>query len=348
MQRQTQHALQCGLAGVALGFTARWLRDNFTGYSFRDRVVVVTGGSRGLGLVLARQLAKAGARIAICARAHEELARAGHELRRMGATVFAGVCDVTQPQQIEAFLDSVGRELGPIDVLINNAGTIQVGPLQSMTIEDFEHALQVHFWAVVHAVNYVLPAMRRRQAGRIVNIASIGGQVAIPHLLPYSASKFALVGYSHGLGIELAADGIVVTTVCPGLMRTGSARNASFKGKHREEYAWFSIGGSLPGVTIGAESAARQVLDACRHGRSRITLSIPAKVAVALNSLAPRTTAWLAQAVNTLLPAAGGIGTQQRKGSESTSQWSPSWITTLNEQAAHENNEQPWSARARR
>ena len=127
-------------------------------------------------------------------------------------------------------------EIGQIDVLVNNAGIIQVGPLDTMTAEDFRRALQTHFWGPLNTILAVLPQMRMRKAGRIVNISSLGGRVSIPHLLPYSASKFALVGLSKGLHSELRKEGITVTTVCPGLMRTGSPRNAEFKGKHRAGY----------------------------------------------------------------------------------------------------------------
>src|SRR5204863_2590958 len=128
----------------------------------------------------------------------------------------------------------------------------------------------------VHTTLDVMPDMRARREGRIVNISSIGGKVSVPHLLPYSASKFALVGLSEGLRAELAKDGIVVTTVCPGLMRTGSPRNAQFKGQHRAEYAWFTLSDSMPFFSQSAERAARQILSACRHGEAEVVLSLPA------------------------------------------------------------------------
>jgi short-subunit dehydrogenase len=102
--------------------------------------------------------------------------------------------------------------------------------------------MAIHFWAPFYAMQAVLPQMRERGAGRIVNISSIGGKVAVPHLAPYCASKFALVGLSKAMRIELAKDNIFVTTVCPGLMRTGSHVNAVFKGQNEKEFAWFSIG----------------------------------------------------------------------------------------------------------
>ena len=168
-------------------------------------------------------------------------------------------CDVTNAADVENMVNQVRGRFGKIDVLVNNAGTIQVGPLEVMKREDFEHAMKAHFWGPLNTILAVLPEMRERQDGRIVNISSIGGKIAVPHLVPYSASKFALVGLSKGLFTELRKDGIVVTTVCPGLMRTGSPRNANFKGKHRDEYAWFSISDSLPVTSIKAERAARSL-----------------------------------------------------------------------------------------
>jgi short-subunit dehydrogenase len=181
--------------------------------------------------------------------------------------------------------------------------------------------------------------MRARRTGRIVNISSIGGKVSVPHLVPYSASKFALVGLSKGLRAELMKDGIKVTTVCPGLMRTGSPRNADFKGKHRFEYAWFSISDALPLLTVSAENAARQIVHACKRGQAELVISVPAKIAVLLDSLFPEATSQMLALANRMLPEAGGVGTQRMKGRNSTSAWSPSWLTTLNEEAALRNNE---------
>jgi short-subunit dehydrogenase len=234
---------------------------------------------------------------------------------------------------------AVNTRFGNVDVLINNAGVIQVGPLEVMTEEDFEQAMQAHFWAPLNTIMAVLASMRQRKAGRIVNITSIGGKVAVPHLVPYSASKFALVGLSKGLRAELMKDGISVTTICPGLMRTGSPRNADFKGQHRFEYAWFSISDALPLLTVSAENAARQIVRACKRGQAELVISIPAKIAVLFDALFPEAMSQILGIANYVLPAPGGIGTQTAKGKESTSSWSPSWLTTLNEEAAVRNNE---------
>ena len=308
-------------------------------YDLKDKTVLITGGSRGLGLVMAREFARHGARLALCARDVEELEHARLDLERFGAEVMVVRCDVRNKQEVNDMVAAVNTRFGNVDVLVNNAGVIQVGPLEVMTQEDFEQAMQAHFWAPLNTIMAVLPSMRQRKAGRIVNITSIGGKVAVPHLVPYSASKFALVGLSKGLRAELMKDGISVTTICPGLMRTGSPRNAEFKGQHRFEYAWFSISDALPLLTVSAENAARQIVRACKRGQAELVISIPAKIAVLFESLFPEAMYQILGLVNQVLPAPGGIGTQTAKGKESTSAWSPSWLTTLNEEAAVRNNE---------
>lgn len=308
-------------------------------FDFQGKTVLITGGSRGLGLVMARQLVDEGARVAICSRHGDEVTRAVNELQGSGGIVLGVECDVAEAREFDAFVALVEQELGPIDVLINNAGVIQVGPGDEMTTEDYQRAMDIHFAAPLHAMQRLSPAMRRRGTGRIVNIASIGGQFSAPHLLPYCASKFALVGLSQGMRAELARDGVYVTTVCPGLMRTGSHRHALFKGRHRQEYAWFSLSASAPLLSMGAERAAGRILNAARYGRAQITLSLPAKVAATANVLAPELVADLACLATSLLPQPGGIGQQAVEGEQSTSAWSPSFATLLGERAAIRNNE---------
>ena len=209
--------------------------------NFHGRNVLITGGSRGLGLVLARQFAAEGADITLLARDDENLERAVIDIASRGADVLGIPCDVTDEHQVQRAIErSIGRH-GRLDVLINNAGQIRVGPIDHMSQEDFEDAMAVHFYAPLYSTFAVLPHMRLRGEGRIVNISSIGGKIGIPHLVPYCASKFALAGLSESLRAELAEDNILITTVYPGLMRTGSPVNAEFKGRHREEFAWFAL-----------------------------------------------------------------------------------------------------------
>ncbi len=326
-------------AGVGALLAARAVTRRWREYDFKDKVVLITGGSRGLGLVLAREFAKEGARLAICARDSEELDRARADLKARGANVLAVPCDVTERAQVDELVQTVEQHLGKVDVLVNNAGLIQVGPVEVMTVEDYEEAMKVHFWGPLYTMLAVLPEMRARRGGRIVNISSIGGKISVPHLVPYSASKFALVGLSEGLRAELQKDGVVVTTVCPGLMRTGSPRNATFKGQHRAEYAWFSISDALPVTSMNAERAASQIISACQRGDAEVVLSIQAQLAVKFHGLFPGLTADMLGLVNRLLPGPGGIGKRRAKGKESESALSPSVLTALNETAARNNNE---------
>ncbi len=308
-------------------------------YDFDGKTVIITGGSRGLGLVLARQFADEGARVAICARDGVELERARKDLSERGAEVLAAVCDVREQEQVKGFIEEVGNKFGQIDVLVNNAGVIQVGPLEVQTQEDFEDAMKVHFWGPFYTMQAVIPEMRERGDGKIVNISSIGGKMSVPHLAPYSASKFALVGLSGAMNVELKKDGISVTTVCPGLMRTGSHVNAIFKGQNELEYAWFSVSNALPISSVSAESAAKEIVEACRAGKAEAIISIQAELAAKMNAVFPEFVAEVAGLVNQILPGKGGIGEDHALGKDSTSFISPSFLTQDLDKASVRNNE---------
>ena len=326
------------LTGTAAAMlVARGMRNRL-GIEFAGRTVVITGGSRGLGLVMARQLAAEGARLCLLARDPEELQRAREQLPAE-ADVTILRCDVRRRADVRAAMTQLREKWTAVDVLINNAGVIQVGPLEHMTHEDFENAMATHFWGPLHLMYEVLPGMRRRGFGRIANIASIGGKIAVPHLAPYCASKFALVGLSDSVRAELAQHGIRVTTVCPGLMRTGGPWNADMKGQHEAEYAWFAISDSTPGLSMSAERAARQIIDAIRFGDPELVLTLPASVAAVANSTIPSVVAGLTALANRLLPQpAGPDGNRHLKGRDVNADV-PSFATALTDRAAAANNE---------
>lgn len=304
------------------------------------KTIVITGGSRGLGLVLARTLIDRGARVAICARDQAELGRARQELEHKGGDVFAQVCDVTDRDDVLRFIAEVEDDFGAIDVLVNNAGIIQVGPIELMTEEDFERALQVNLRGPLHAMLAVLPGMRRRKAGRIVNIASIGGKVAVPHLAPYCTSKFALVGLSEAMRVEVVKDGIYVTTVCPGLMRTGSPRHAWFKGQVQSEYAWFSIGDSNSLSSISAERAVDQIIRAFSRGDAELVISPQAKLASLAHGVAPGLVQEVLSLVARMMPAAPAKQSKIAvEGKDAESAFAPSPLTRQSDAAARRNNE---------
>jgi NAD(P)-dependent dehydrogenase (short-subunit alcohol dehydrogenase family) len=328
-------------AGIVAAFAgARLLRSRHA-IDFGGRIVVITGGSRGLGLVLARKLAADGARLVLLARDERELDRAKRLLEEEHhATVMAIRCDVRRRGDVRTAVAQILETWSTVDVLINNAGVIQVGPLEHMQQDDFENAMATHFWGPLHLMLELIPVMRRRGFGRIVNISSIGGRVAVPHLAPYCASKFALTGLSDAVRTELAPHGIRVTTVSPGLMRTGSPMNAQMKGQHSAEYAWFAVASSVPGVTISAERAANQILTACAYGDPELTITVHARAAEIVNALTPGSVARAMMIAAKLLPGpAGPEGDRPRRGRESESSWAPSLATTLTDRAAVLNNE---------
>ena len=332
--------LALAAAGVGAALVCRAALRHGRRFDFAGKTVLITGGSRGLGLLLARLFAGEGARVAICARDEAELDRAAEDLRgRGGADVLALPCDLTDREQVRRMVRHVVDHFAGIDVLVNNAGIISVGPMEVMTIEDYEQAMRTHFWAPLYTTMEALPHIKARGGGRVVNVSSVGGKLPAPHLLPYTASKFALTGFSEGLRVELAKDNIFVTTVCPGLMRTGSPRNADFKGQHRKEYAWFTISDSLPITSMNARRAAAKVVEACRYGVAEVVLSVQAKLAVTFHDLFPGLYAEAGSLVNRLLPGPGGIGERKAKGHESESAVTRSWATALTRQAERENNE---------
>ncbi len=311
-------------------------------YSLRNKTVVITGGSRGLGLAMAREFARDGAQLALLARDGEELQRAAADLLRFEAQVSTWPCDVLEARQVERTISSIAEKYGRIDVLVNNAGIMLVAPLEAMAKEDFEEAMQVHFWAPYHVTMAALPYLRRNPESRIVNISSIGGRVAVPHMAPYCTSKFALAGFSDALRTEVAGQGVRVTTVSPGLMRTGSHVNASFKGDHSKEFAWFSIGAGMPLLSISARRAARQIVAAARRGRPELTITLPARGLILAHALLPNFLARIFKLVNSLLPKAiRGQGLVRKKGYESQSVIAPSLFTALADRATPRFNEGP-------
>ena len=238
-------------------------------------------------------------------------------------------------------MGAVARRWGRIDAVINNAGQILVGPMQHTTTRDLERLLAVHVLGPWHVTRAALPWLERADGGgRVLNISSIGGLVAVPHLLAYSASKGALVGLSDAMRSELASRQVWVTTACPGLMRTGSPRNARIKGRHEAEYALFALSDSLPMISMSAERAAGILLEAMRRGRARVVVGLPAKAAAMTQALTPGLMARINQLVNAMLPGpTDRRGDQARRGHRSESAWAPSALTILTQRAARRNNE---------
>jgi NAD(P)-dependent dehydrogenase (short-subunit alcohol dehydrogenase family) len=311
----------------------------------QSQVVVITGGSRGLGLALAERFGRAGSRLVLAARDVEELARARHLLLTRRVVLSADdvlliPADLTDPAQAATLIHHAIDHFGRVDVLINNAGVIEVGPVENQPLAAYRRAMATNFFAALHTTHAALPHLLDRGANylhtrsgsaskgagslfrpAIVNIASIGGKFAMPHLLPYVASKFALVGFSEGLHAELRHKGVRVTTVCPGLMRTGSHVQARFVGDQAKEQRWFSLAATTPGLAASTRHAADRIYNAVLEGRTEITITPQAWLAARISGVAPVTTQYLASLVNQyLLPQPTGseqlaLGFDARKAS---------------------------------
>jgi len=306
--RAALHTAQI-LTGIVAAAAAYALRSN----SLRrrpDQVVLITGGSRGLGLALAERYGRSGARLILAAREVEELIAARRTLLNRGAVQSADQvllipADLTDAAQAATLIDHAVSHFGRIDILINNAGIIEVGPVENQPIAAYRRAMATNFFAALHTTHAALPHLLRRNPihgdAAIVNIASLGGKFAMPHLLPYVASKFALAGFSEGLHAELRHKGIRVTTVCPGLMRTGGEAHADYTGQTKKEQRWFTLAARTPILAASVRHAANKIYSAVAAGRAEITITPQAWLAARIAGLAPETTQYLASLANHLL-----------------------------------------------
>ena len=267
-------------------------------------IALVAGGSRGLGLLIARELGQGGHRVVICARDESELLDAATWLQRAGVDVTIRVCDVTDADGVEAMVQDIETGMGPIDTLVSVAGVISVGPLEVMTRRQFAQSVDIMLWGPVNLALAVLPFMRARRSGHIGTVTSIGGVVSVPHLLPYSTAKFGAVGFSEGLTAELAGTGVTATTLIPGLLRTGSQTHALFLGKQEQEYSWFATSDSIPVLSMDAERAARLMVRAVLAGKPTLILTPMAKIGARVHGMAPATTVRLMGLAARLLPSA--------------------------------------------
>ncbi len=260
-------------------------------------VALVAGASRGLGLLVSRELIRHGYRVHGCARDGVELERARDLLvadappsARTQRPFVPHVCDVRDPHAVADLVDEILADGGRIDVAIHVAGVIQVGPVESLTRGHFTDAIDTMLWGPVHLALGVLPTMRAAGHGRIGVVSSVGGVVAVPHLVPYSVAKFGALGLAEGLYAGLAGSGVTATAVVPGLMRTGGHVAATFVGNADADYAWFAPGASLPGLSMSAERAARTLVDGVLAGKPVVELTPTTRAARLAHGLAPATT----------------------------------------------------------
>ncbi|QDV35768.1 SDR family NAD(P)-dependent oxidoreductase [Tautonia plasticadhaerens] len=293
------------LAGVGVSYAARsWLRGRRR-IELPGRVVVITGAANGLGLLVAREAARRGARLALVDQDGEGVDRAARELVGEGAPEALAVpIDVADRDAVEAMMAGVVGRFGRVDVLINNAALMMVAPLESVTLDDLRRVLGVNFWGGVYCTLAALPHMRAQGGGRIGNVVSIGGRIAPPHMLPYSAAKFAFSGFTKGIQSELADENILVTGFYPAMIRTGGHTHALIKGDREAEYAWFAAGDVTPITASSAHAAAVRFLQAICDGDPEAPVSAAARLGPIVEAIAPGWFAELNALVERSLPRA--------------------------------------------
>ena len=242
----------------------------------KNKVVVITGASSGIGAALAAECAGRGALLAL-SDIHPE--QAEHWLEQSGAKGLVEGLDVSHREAVLAHIARVERELGPIDVIINNAGVALSATVAEMSIDDFRWLMDINFWGVVYGTQSVLPGMLERNSGTIVNISSLFGLIGVPTQSAYNASKFAVRGFTEALRAEVSGSGVKVLCVHPGGIKTNIARNSRFvtgidgcadKGEAVRDFDRLA--------KVEPAKAAKLIIDAVIKGKSRLLIGHDAKI----------------------------------------------------------------------
>ena len=184
------------------------------------KVALVTGGGRGIGQGIVKRLAEAGCNVAVADMVEENAQKVAEEVKAMGRQAIALKADVTQWDQVQNMVQATLDQLGGLDIAVNNAGVISIMPVEELTEKDWDFVIDVNVKGVFFCCKAVIPHMKKQNWGRIINTASIAGKIGFPDLAHYSASKFAVVGFTNALAKELAKTKITVNAICPGIIAT--------------------------------------------------------------------------------------------------------------------------------
>jgi short-subunit dehydrogenase len=245
---------------------------------YRDTVGVVTGASSGIGAQLARDLAARGMRVGLLARRLDRLEALAAEIGQAGGEALAVACDVAERAAVEAAVGRVVERWGRVDLLVNNAGWNQHMLFKDQDVAEIERMTRTNYLGVVYAIKAVLPAMRARRRGWIVNMSSVAGKLGQPDEVAYSATKFAVAGLSEGLSYELAPLGIHVMVVYPALVRTEMFTPEVLA----------RMPASAERTFIDAPAFSRAVLRALARGRWEVTVPRYVELGYVVRTLLPR------------------------------------------------------------
>ncbi|MBW1990317.1 MAG: SDR family oxidoreductase [Deltaproteobacteria bacterium] len=251
--------------------------------AFKDKVAVVTGGGSGIGRALCEKLAAAGAKVLVSDIDEYQAKAVASAITSMGGKALAHKTDVTKSPQVRELVQKALDTHGRLDYMFNNAGVGVGGEARDLTLKDWKRVLDVNLWGVIHGVDAAYPVMIRQGHGHIVNTASVAGLVAAPGLLPYTTSKFAVVGLSRALRIEGRALGVKVSAACPGFVDTGIFYSFSLPGMDIDELL-----DKLPMRMPSPEKAADHILAGVKKNREIIFATSHAKPLYWFSQKTPR------------------------------------------------------------
>ena len=238
--------------------------------NLKNKVVVITGASSGIGEAAAEQFAKKGANIVLVARRKDRLEEVERKLSKYTIKILVQVCDVSDKQQVKQMSEKVIDTFSRIDILVNNAGFVIYGKVEELSIEDIESQMQTNYFGMINCTKYFLPHFLKQNYGHMVNVASVGGSFGVPGIASYCATKFAMLGFSEGLQHELHGTNVGVTVVSPIMVRTSLFDHPSFKNftKH------------ATGISLSSETVANAIIKAANS--SRLEIVVPSVVRIGI------------------------------------------------------------------
>ena len=243
---------------------------------FKDKVVLITGASSGIGKETAIQFAKRSANVVLVARGKDRLIQTENELKKFNVSILTHQCDVSKEDQVQEMAKKVFEKFDTVDILVNNAGFAIYGSVSDLSIDDIKSQMETNYFGMIYCVKNFLPKMIDQKSGHIVNVASVAASFGLPGIASYCASKFAMLGFSEGLKHELKDTGVGITIISPIMVRTNFFDNPSFD-KMPKNYS----------RSISSEKVAEAILNATNSSRFEIIVPSYVRGAVWLKHTFP-------------------------------------------------------------
>jgi len=243
---------------------------------FKNKVVLITGASSGIGRESAIEFAKLGATIVLVSRRKDKLEQVANELKKFSVTTLICQCDVSKKDQVKEMSKIVLEKFDSIDILVNNAGFAIYGSITDLSIDEIESQMETNYFGMIYCIKYFLPSMLDKKSGHIVNVASVAASFGLPGIASYCASKFAMLGFSEGLKHELKNTGVGITVVSPIMVKTNFFEHPSF-----EKMPTFSP------TALSAKTVAKAILKAANSSRLEIIVPSVVRCAVWMKNTFP-------------------------------------------------------------